>query len=184
MSGTDLNISNRTSLDRPVDFDALFRLYSQELNDFAYRRLRDREAAADIVQDGFERFLRWTRKSAGEHRVDSPRFFLWTIVGNLSLDLIRRNRTAVIEPLTPLSENIADPMPGPDRWVEARQQYGLVRKALNDMPERYRTALLLNRLHGLTHAQIGVHFGVSTSMATKYVIAALEICISRLRKQR
>jgi RNA polymerase sigma factor (sigma-70 family) len=167
-----------------IDFDGLFRLYARELNSFAYRRLNDREAAADVVQDGFLRFLIWHRDRRDRTEVLDPRHFLWSIVGNRSLDLIRRKQLALFEPMTAAAEAAVDPAPGPERWLEGRQQYRLVRDALNKMPAAHRTALLLNRLEGLTHAEIAVRLGVSTSMVTKYVVMALERCISRLRAGR
>jgi RNA polymerase sigma-70 factor (ECF subfamily) len=167
-----------------IDFDGLFRLYARELNSFAYRRLRDREAAADVVQDGFLRFLVWQRDRRDPAGVANPRFFLWSVVGNRTLDLIRRQRLGLFEPMTKAAEAAVDPTPGPDRWLEGRQQYRLVRDALNRMPVPHRTALLLNRLQGLTHAEIAVQLGVSTSMVTKYVVMALDACATRLRKGR
>lgn len=180
----DLAAPAQRVAEHTVDLDDLFRRYSRELNDFAYRRLKDREAASDVVQDSFVRFLTWSQGRGKEERANSPRFFLWTVVGNLTLDLIRRNRKAPVQAWTPEAETVADPAPGADRWLEARQQYALVRAALDEMPPRYRAALLMNRVQGLTHAEIGVHFGVSASMVTKYVVAALEICASRLKSRR
>src|SRR5262245_57213186 len=75
-----------------ADLDALFRRYSRELNSYAYRRLKDREAAADVVQDGFLRFLVWSRERSDAVLPNGPRFFLWRVVGNLTIDLVRRNR--------------------------------------------------------------------------------------------
>jgi RNA polymerase sigma-70 factor (ECF subfamily) len=165
-----------------IDFDGLFRLYARELNSFAYRRLNDREAAADVVQDGFLRFLVWHRERRTVTGVTNPRFFLWSVVGNRTLDLIRRRRLALFDPMTKAAEAAIDPAPGPDRWLEGREQYRLIREALNGMPTTHRTALLLNRLEGLTHAEIAVRLGVSTSMVTKYVVMALETCAAWLGK--
>lgn len=75
-----------------IDLDVLFRRYAGELQQHAFRRLKDREAAADVVQDSFVRLLLWRR---GRSQVSFPygsRSFLWKIVGNLTVDVIRRNR--------------------------------------------------------------------------------------------
>ncbi|MGN6463837.1 MAG: RNA polymerase sigma factor, partial [Pseudolabrys sp.] len=61
--------SSRPSGPSAIDLDALFRLYSQELNSYAYGRLKAREAAADVVQDSFLRFLVWHRSP---HARDLP----------------------------------------------------------------------------------------------------------------
>lgn len=163
-----------------ADLDGLFRRYSGELNHYAFRRLNDREAAADIVQDSFLRFLVWKRDRENASFPHGPRSFLWKIVGNLTIDLVRRNR--VLGPMASLDDALeaTDPNPTPDRYLEARQQYFALKKALDELPARTREALLLNRAEGLSHAEVAARLGVSSSMATKYIMAALAHCIDRM----
>jgi RNA polymerase sigma-70 factor (ECF subfamily) len=163
-----------------ADLDGLFRRYSGELNHYAFRRLNDREAAADVVQDSFLRFLVWKRDRQNAVFPHGPRSFLWKVVGNLTIDLVRRNR--VLGPMVSLDDALeaADPHPTPDRCFEARQQYLLLKKALDGLPARTREALLLNRAEGLSHAEVGAKLGVSSSMATKYIMTALAHCIDRM----
>lgn len=167
-----------------ADLDLLFRRYARELNAFAFRRLRDREAAADAVQDGFERFLRWTRQPGGNATAGNPRFFLWTVVGNLTLDLLRRQGRSPIRPLTDADLVVADPAPSAQHALEAREQYAVVKAALDELPLRHRKALLMNRLEGRTHEEISQRLGVSKSMVSKYIMGALELCFIRLAAYR
>ena len=167
--------------DQKADLDVLFRLYSRELNSYAYRRLKNREAAADIVQDGFLRFMIWSRERQLAPLPNGPRFFLWRIVGNLTIDLVRRNRIlGALISLDDIANSVADPYPTADRSLEAKQQYLLLKSALDELPVRHRAALLLNRIEGLTHAEIGIRLGVSASMVSKYIMAVLEHCLDRL----
>ena len=166
--------------ERNIDLDYLFRRYSAELNHYAYRRLADREAAADAVQDTFIRFLVWVRDREKPSFPHGPRSFLWRIIGNLTIDLIRERK--VRGPHVPLDAvfEIQDLQPSPERHLEARQLYALVKSALNDLSPRVRTALLLNRTEGLSHAEVGARLGVSSSMATKYIMTALAHCAEYL----
>lgn len=173
--------TSASNLPETIELDALFRRYARELNTYAYRRLKDREAAADVVQDSFLRFLLWSRERRDAAFPNGPRFFLWRVVGNLTIDLIRRDR--VLGPfmqLDELAEQIADPAPTPDRCLEARQHYRLLKAALDGVPARHRDALLMNRVDGLTHAQIAARLGVSASMVSKYIMSVLEHCLDRL----
>lgn len=162
-----------------LDLDRLFRLYADELNAFAYRRLRNREAAEDAVQDGFERFARWTKGRGAHDAAFNPRFFLWRTVGNLTLDVIRRKRLNLFQPMTDATAAFADQAPSAEKRLETRDDYRLVKAVLNELPPRHRTALLLNRVEGLTHAEISARLGVSKSMVSKYIMGALELCLIR-----
>lgn len=171
----------RPSGRQAIDLDALFRCYWRELNSYAYGRLKDREAAADIVQDSFLRFLVWHRSPQARDLPQGPRFFLWRIVGNLTIDLARRNRRIGSHAtLEDAGYAVADPRPGPDRTLESKQTYRLLKAALDELPLRCRSALLLSRLEGLTHAEIARRLSISPSMVSKYIVAVLEHCLDRL----
>ena len=162
-----------------VDIDALFRLYHAELRQFAYRRTRNRETAADVVQDAFLRYMDCGLTVLAERT--HPRFFLWRVVGNLTIDIARRDkRRGPPTPIDDLSEQLVDPNPTPYEQLAMRQQFMLLRKALGDLPASQRTALLLNRIDGMSHIQIAETLGVSTSMVSKYVMAALRHCLRQM----
>lgn len=165
-----------------TDLDTLFREHSVELRRFAYRQVRDSDRAADLVQDTF---LRYASQPAGSLGIEQPRFFLWRILRNLVIDLRRmeRRRGDHFE-LGTMTDYLADPAPGVERQLEARQQLARLRAALNELPENCRHALLLNRLDGLPHAEIASRLGVSSSMVVKYIMRALRHCARRLGLDR
>ncbi len=170
---------------RTTDLDAVFRLYHWELNRFAYRKLGDREAAADIVQEAFVRYLAADFDGKDRLAPASPRFFLWRIVGNLTIDLARRDRRrGAHASLDDVAAHLIDPCPTPERQLEARQEFLIVKRALDALPGNCRAALLLNRVEGLSHAEIGARLGVSASMVSKYIMSALRHCLAHLAQAR
>lgn len=162
------------------DFDSLFRDYHRELGAFAYRKLRDREAASDLVQDAFLRYIAHARVS--DESAETPRFFLWRIASNLILDIARRERrrgaAVALESVAPY--DLVDPMPSAERFVSARQEYRVLRGALNQLPPKARAALLMNRVERRTHAEIARILGVSPSMVNKYIARAMSHCCARM----
>ena len=54
------------------------------------------------------------------------------------------------------------------------------REALDEAPAVQRTALLMNRIGGLTHPEIAERLGVSASMVSKYIMAVMDRIIMRL----
>lgn len=172
MSVRHLEVSGAAVDDgRGIDLDLLFRLYARDLTTFAFRRLRDREAAADVVQDGFLRCLNWQAGRTHPISLSDTRNVLWRVVSNLTIDVIRRKRVRgnIVE--LELAKHIADPQPTPDRVVEGRQAYRLVKKALDEAPPLQRSAFLLYRLGGCTYAEISARLGVSPTSAARYVVA-------------
>ncbi|MPY73889.1 MAG: sigma-70 family RNA polymerase sigma factor [Alphaproteobacteria bacterium] len=167
------------------DLESLFRRYRGELQRIAYRSLRDREGAADVVQDAFVRYAAYSQAPGSGAAIGDPRRFLWRVVGNLVIDVVRRRRRhGEHAALDGTAEQFAHPGPSPEQALESRQQLRALRRALAELPPNCRAALLLNRLDGLTHSEVAARLGVSSSMVSKYIMQALRHCAKRLRLAR
>ena len=91
----------------------LFRLYHRELQQIAYRRLGDRELAADLTQDTFLRYVSLDRQARTE-RIDNPQFFLIRVMRNLIIDFCRsRSRRGPQSSLEDVQDELLDVAPGP-----------------------------------------------------------------------
>lgn len=162
------------------DLDRLFRLYHRDLQNIAYRRLGDRELAADLTQDTFVRYAGLGQQQRTEN-ILNPRFFLMRVLGNLIIDLARgHKRQGTHSALEDVQDELLDTRPGPERLHELRQQLQRLHLALGELPENCRDALLLNRLDGLSHQAIAERLDVSPSMVSKYIMRALRHCARRL----
>jgi RNA polymerase sigma factor (sigma-70 family) len=162
------------------NLDQLFRLYHRELQQIAYRRLGDRELAADLTQDAFLRYVGLERQQRTQ-AIENPRFFLIRVLSNLVFDVGRsRMRRGPESSLDDIQNELYDPRPGPAAMVELNQQLLLLQQALEELSENSRRALLLNRIDGLGHVAIAAQLGVSPSMVSKYIMSALLHCARRL----
>lgn len=163
------------------DLDALFRLHHRELRQFAYRDLRCSDSAGDVVQDTFLRYATVLSRPDAPGLIANPRAFLWRIATNILRDhrarLCRRGFHARIDDC---AETQADPRPGADQRIEARQRLARLRMALAELPPDCRTALLLSRLDGRGHQEIAQCLGISASMVSKHIMRALRHCVRRL----
>lgn len=159
------------------DLDALFRLYYRDLHGFAFSRFRNQDAAADAVQDAFLRYL----QRRGGDETHNPGHFLKRIVANLAIDAGRRDRRrGHAVQIEDLAETLADPTPSAERAMIAREDYLRLTRALDALPAPVRTALLLSRVEGLTHAEIAGRLGVSASLVSKHIMTALRHCLARM----
>ena len=133
-------------------FAELYDRYGRAAFALAYRVLRDRELAADAVQEGFLGLWR----SAGCFRPGrgTARTFLLTFVHRGAVDRVRHE-----EPRRcPLGEQAE--APAHDDEFAASLERNRVRAALCRLPQRCREAIELAYFDGLTQQEIGLHLGV------------------------
>jgi RNA polymerase sigma-70 factor (ECF subfamily) len=132
-------------------FEVLVHRYENRLMSVLLRFVRDRELARDLAQETFLRVY---------ERLDqfdpSRRFgpWLFRIGVNLALDYLRKRRRRVWPLL--FSESRAEKGPDP-AVVDPRTNLDLeqeVRRVLEDIPEKYRTVLVLRDLENFSSSEI------------------------------
>lgn len=161
------------------DLLASFQEHYADLLRFLARRLGDVEHAADVAQDTY---LRLSNLPAGQ-AIDEPRAFLFRVAGNLAIDRLRREkRLATLHADEEAANEICDPATSLEDALLASERLNQLDDALDQLPANARLALLLNRLDGLSHAQIAVRLGVSESMVGKYLVQAMRHCRDWLRR--
>ena len=129
--------------------DVLVGRYHAQLLDFAYRRLRDRDAAADIAQTALARAF----QSAASYRPGASfRTWLYTIALNLVRDEWRRRRVRKESPLAE-TEPASDSHSPEDAAVD-RMDASALWESVAALPEDRACAVVLKFRHGLTYEEI------------------------------
>lgn len=142
----------------------------------AYARLRDVEAAEDLVQEVFLRAF-------VQHQSlrDGSRFAPWVcrMARNLAIDWLRRGETrSRLIPLVPMEESVMATVPEADKptAVEVashRQEMELAEEALRQLAPGERELVLLHFTEGMSRSDIARHLGVHPSTAGRQLDAAL-----------
>ena len=160
---------------------ASFRENYQDLLRFLTRRTGDAERAADLAQDTY---LRLAAMGATNVEIENPRAYVYRVAGNLAIDTLRReSRRAGDLTFTDTVEASSDQAFSPEETALARERLRLLEEALDELPSKPRLALLLNRVEGLSFAEIARRLAVSESMVAKYIARALKHCRDRLRER-
>ncbi|MBV4482926.1 RNA polymerase sigma factor [Pseudomonas khavaziana] len=162
-----------------VDLKGLFLKHADTLRGYLARKVRDPQLAADLVQ---ESFLRLAQKPAGEH-IDNSQGYLYRTASNLLIDHIRqeaRRKTDTV-PHEALAE-IEDDVAGLEAQAMAQQQRQALKQALAELPERTQQIFRLNRIEGMTHAQVAQHLDISDSSVQKHLAKALAYVMQRLQE--
>lgn len=157
---------------------ASFQENYEDLLRFLTRRIGNVERAADVAQDTY---LRLAALPAANADIQSPRAYVYRVAGNLAIDTLRREgRLGSNFTFVEADESIVDSAPSPEATLLARERLRQLDAALEELPAKARLALLLNRLDGLTFAEIALRLGVSESMVAKYIGRALRHCRDRM----
>jgi RNA polymerase sigma-70 factor (ECF subfamily) len=168
-------------------FNQLVARWERPIYALAYRTLGREEDARDVVQDAFLRAYRGLPGFKGEAKFSS---WLYRITLNLCRDWIRRERRApVVQPpegTDPLQ--LADDRAAETESVEdlvARREMSLaVAKAMAELPEEQRSAILLKEYHGLTFQEIADMLDCPLSTVKTRLYQGLSVLRRRLERQQ
>ncbi len=134
----------------------------------------------DLVQETYSRLLRLK----DPRRLNYPKAFLFTTARNVAIDLFRRRRGVVLEPvevcdIAPVLEEV----PGLVESLEHRQQLEALFEALSGLPERCREVMLLRHLDGFAVKEIAAHLGLSVGTVKEHLLKGIRAC-ARFFEQR
>lgn len=138
---------------------------------YFWRRTGGQADAEELVQELFLRLLR--REDL--FQLDNPDGYIFEAAANLLRDTVRRQTARAHtrhDDVTRLS--LSSDEPSPEQNVADRLNLQQILQALNDLPERTRTVLILARFEDLSYDQIATALGVSVSAVEKHMMRALK----------
>ena len=145
----------------PRSFEEAVERYHGKVFQLVYRYLGDYEEACDITQDTFVRaYSAW-----GEFRGESQIYtWLYRIAINLCHNqqkkLQRRRRVERVSLDAPIDEessggrDVADERPLPLQVLESQELRVRLQQVLQELPENYRTVVILRDIEGLSYEEI------------------------------
>lgn len=159
---------------------SLYLAHRSELVDYATAILGDRSRGEDIVQEAFLRLS----SPAANRALEDPVGYLRRIIRNLAIDWLRRAASSRkhIDANAEL-ETVADEQPTAEAALCERDALRVVMQAMEELPERTRTALQMHRFEGLKLKEIASHLGISIPLAHALVYEGLEHCRKRLAEK-
>ena len=157
-----------------TDFEDLYRRYARDVYRFALYLSGSPAQAEDLASETFVRV--WTARD--NIRTASVKAYLFTIARNLHVDGRRRDARNV-----ELPELLLDPSPGPDVEAEDKQALDTVLRALQQIPEIDRAALLMRAQDGLPYEEIAAALGIPLASA-KVKVHRARLRLADLRDPR
>lgn len=148
-------------------FAELLRRYQSHVDKVLYHLAPDWQDRADLAQEV------WIRVYRNIKRLQEPEKFrgwLSRIATNLFYDELRK-RKRVSEPVSldaprlledgEMEWEIASPDPGPVEHLTTHEFYDQLREAIADLPEAFRTTIVLREIEGMAYEEIAEITGVS-----------------------
>ncbi|HEU4521420.1 MAG TPA: RNA polymerase sigma factor [Thermoanaerobaculia bacterium] len=145
--------------------------YSARIYNFAFRFLKNAEAAEDATQEVFVKMIRHANQFQGDAKLST---WLFSITANWCRDYLRKADNRPKE-----SDDVLVTLPSPnevspERNLEQRENEQRVRRALDELTPEQREAILLSRYQGLSYAEIAQIAGCSEGAVKTRVFRAME----------
>jgi RNA polymerase sigma-70 factor (ECF subfamily) len=160
-------------------FEALFRIYYEDLCDFVESQVGASEVAEDLVQNVLLNV--WRRRREWELKT-TLRAYLFGAARNESIKHRKKRkvwrRWRQEEKTAP--EDAPDE-PSPVEDVEYREVKRAMRDGVSKLPERRREVYMLSRHHGLTYEEIAAVMGISSKTVDNQMVEALKFLREHLR---
>ena len=187
MIRTDEELVARATAGDVDSFNQLVIRWERTIYALAYRTLGREEDARDVVQEAFLRAYRGLRGFKGEAKFSS---WLYRITLNLCRDWIRRERRApVVQPpegtdAVDLADAQAAPTESVEDLVARREMSRAVSRAMAELPEEQRIAIVLKEYHGLTFQEIADQLNCPLSTVKTRLYQGLSVLRRRLDRQQ
>jgi RNA polymerase sigma-70 factor (family 1) len=154
-------------------FRSIFDQYYESIRSFAYYKTGDVELADDIVQEVFLKL--WTNRN--NVKLETVKSLLYTIASNTIKNHFKHQKVVYSFQNEVQSNEFSDEADSAVRQEELNLK---LQNALAEIPEKSREVFLMNRIEGLTYADIAERLGLSVKAIEKRMSEALSILRSRI----
>jgi RNA polymerase sigma-70 factor (ECF subfamily) len=162
----DDTLTHGLATDLDGTFEALVRAYQDRLYAFGLRLTGSPRDAEEIAQDAFIRAYRaLTRYPAERIETLKLRAWLFQVTVNVARNRARTRRLAEVPlisedgTLDRLAERADDAADGPEQQAERRDEQEQLATVVATLPERYRAAVVLRHIQGLSYQEIAAVLG-------------------------
>jgi RNA polymerase sigma factor (sigma-70 family) len=151
----DSSLLQGLARDLDGSFEQLVRTYQDRLYGFALRLSGNRQDAEEATQDVFVRAYRALGGYPPERRCELRlRPWLYRIALNVVRNRVRRPVVATVPVDGPLANGLAaHPAQQPESRAMGAERWNKLVDALGALPNRYRTAVVLRHVQGLSYAE-------------------------------
>lgn len=152
-----------------------------ELYRLALRITLDSAEAEDVVQETMIKV--WNRRNDWQ-KIESIEAFCLTICRNLALDKTRKkaNQATSIEEIEARDTADRSNAANPEEQAVLRDRIGIVRRLIDSLPEKQRTAMQLRDFEGKSYKEIAAIMGISEELVKVSIFRARQAVKSKYKE--
>jgi RNA polymerase sigma-70 factor, ECF subfamily len=166
----DIEIIRRFKHGEAAAFNDIVLKYQDRIFNLCLYMLRDTHDAQDAAQDCFIKACRALQDFSPDASLYT---WLYRIAMNTCLDS-RRKRSRVRTDNHSTLEDMPSPQPSPEKLYESKEISVAVRGALQQMPEKLRTTIVLREIEGLSYEEIAEILDISSGTVKSRISRARE----------
>ena len=171
MPDIEKNIFEKIKADDIKSFEFLFRRYYSILCNYAYKILKDIDAAEEIIQDLFYNI--WEKRDTLSIE-SSVKSYLYKSTYNRCMLLLRhKNIKTRYENYIKEHERLTEPDASEE--IDAEELAGVIDRTLEELPERSRKIFSLSRFEGLKYHEIAKKLSLSVKTIESNMGKALKL---------
>ncbi len=169
---TDRELLERVRQGDREAFAQVYDRYGQAAYSLAVRIVRDRDLAADVVQDAF--LAVWSKAAAFDPARGQASTWILTMTHNKAVDLVRREQRRRADQLDEERLEVPSTEPGPDQlaWMSAAR--GQIREAMAGLPATHREVIELAYFGGYSQSELAEMLSVPVGTVKSRTFAALK----------
>nr|WP_121269293.1 RNA polymerase sigma-70 factor [Pedobacter schmidteae] len=157
-------------------FTEIFDRFNSLLYIHAFKKLKDREAAKDVVQDTLSAL--WHKREQLDVG-NNLGGYLYTTLRNKIFDLLARQQVSH-KHVTDLQQYLNKGNFMTDHLIREKQLAAIIEKEITALPPRMREAFELSRKENLSHKQIAERMAISEQTVTDQIKKAIKILRPRI----
>ena len=157
-------------------FEHLVHAYEKNVYNLALRSLGNPQDAEDVTQEAFLKAYRSLSSFRGDSKFS---VWLYRIVSNLCLDLLRAKQRRPVQSLTVENDEgevdeleISDEHFSPEKLLDRKLTRESVQRGLASLPDDSRQILLLRELQGMSYEEIGETLGLEPGTVKSRIFRA------------
>lgn len=165
----DIRLMLRVRADEPGAFEELVENYQHRLVGVLHHVVGRSDEAEDLAQEVFLRIYRARKKYRPRSKFAT---WLFTIANNLALNALRLRQRKPAVPLNvrdsgplgprPAEQLVRDKEGAPSQHIQQQELVDVIQRALGNLNERQRMAVILNKFEDMNYLEIAEVMGLTT----------------------